>query len=730
MTGSGASGVRVWLVLTVLAGRVAPLAAQAPAEGPEVAEVRFPGARGLSPAFLATAVATQPSRCRSPLFAPFCLIGDFGWAEQTVRLDRAEVDRDVERLVSLYREWGYPDATVTAGIFPEGDEVAVEFRITEGAPLLVGSIEVRGLEALDRPLRLPAELPLEVGEPYALPRLEATQLLIQDSLAERGRPFAQVVVGGSVDGAARQAAVVLTVEPGPVAVFGETEVRADPPIGRGVVRERLAYRPGERFNPGALERTEARLRDLPIVAEADARATVGTRADTVVEMTVAVSAARRTGVGVEGTLSSARCLEVGGVWGDRYFLGGSRMFSVAVGFSNLGANALGGDVPCGGTGEEGYEDPDYYLRAELLQPWPGGAPTAVRFVGFYERESVPRAFVSRSYGGGATLLHRRSPEMVGTLGYTALRTALDAADFFFCVDTGACSAAALGDVTGYGWLSPVEAGLAWQRLPGPPPPERAYAPWSPPWPVWRTWARADLSGAGNPTGSDYDYVRASGEGAATRLFGLRVELAGRLRLGAVADRGDVLPPQVRFYSGGVASVRGVAQNLLGPRVLVASGEALDRLGCAVPVPGCAGTGPIDPDLVSVRPVGGEAVAEASIEARFQTTRTLRLAAFVDFGAVRRFLGDAPAGALEVDGSDVLATPGVGVRVSSPLGPLRIDVAYDPRGAETLQLLARTAAGDFVPLGPVIYDPTGAGDAGAFTRFLRRLQVQIGIGEAF
>jgi outer membrane protein assembly factor BamA len=54
------------------------------------------------------------------------------------------------------------------------------------------------------------------------------------------------------------------------------------------------------------------------------------------------------------------------------------------------------------------------------------------------------------------------------------------------------------------------------------------------------------------------------------------------------------------------------------------------------------------------------------------SQRLRLAAFVDVGGVWQ-RGATPL--------DLRITPGVGIRVSTPLGPARFDVAYNPLGLQ-------------------------------------------------
>jgi len=117
----------------------------------------------------------------------------------------------------------------------------------------------------------------------------------------------------------------------------------------------------------------------------------------------------------------------------------------------------------------------------------------------------------------------------------------------------------------------------------------------------------------------------------------KLVLAGRTKIGTIlgASR-DGVPPDERFYAGGGSSVRGYDYATLSP---------LD-----------------DKD-----PIGGRSLFEVSMEARRRLNDTVGLVLFVDGGEA--FESTYP------DFSETLRWgTGVGVRVFTPAGPLRIDFA--------------------------------------------------------
>jgi translocation and assembly module TamA len=604
-----------------------------------------------------------------------------------------------------------------------GGAVVVVFRVEEGRPLVVRSLQVRGLEPFADSIDLP-DLPLGTGGVYALPRLEAAQRAIARALAELGYAFAIVEVSGSVSREAHAADVVLEAVPGPRAVFGSTTIRAEGPLQERDVRARLGWRVGERFDPDALETMAERLYRLPIVERVALEPRRAAAADSVVETLVAVETGRRTGFQAEGIVSRSACLGGTAWWASRYFLGAPRVFALRVGGSNLFADQLGGLC----AGEDEFADPDYFARAELRQPL--GAASWLLLDAEVSRESATRAYIRRGVSGRIAYATQLARGLDGLIGYAPERSDNEAGAPFFCALYAVCAGAALDALTGTATLAPAELSAAYTPPGARRPALGPRATWDPlrPIPDWLFSTRATLSAAGGPTGSEYDFASAVLEGNATRLVGGRAELAARVRAGALAGARDPLPPQVRLFGGGPRGVRGVPQNLLGPRLLVVRADEGENLGCALAAGACEGV-EVDPGAVFPRATGGEALVEASAEARWWVANRLQLAAFADFGAVRS--GAAPGAPSAVRRTESILTPGIGVLAVTAVGPVRVDVAYNPSPARTYPLFARDPDGDgYLYLGNVVYDPFGHDGAGGWKEFGRRLQLQLTLGQVF
>lgn len=713
--------MRVPALLAILSALATAAPAQEPA--PQVEAVRFKGVSASKERLVRDSIATRGPRCRSALLKPVCAVTHARWAERTSPLDTLALRADEERIRALYAAWGYPDARAAAELVPKGrGRVLVRFHVTEGEPIRVRTLRVAGMDSVPGALPLP-HLPLRPGDIYSRPRVVAAQRRLATRLGELGYAFARVEPVETLSADGHQADVVLEVTPGPVSVFGTTTVQTDLPLRDRDVRSRLAYRPGDRFSPRPLERTAERLYSLPIVRQATLRPVPASTGDSVVDVQVVVVPTERGSYQIRGTLSSGTCLGGDAFVSTRYLWGAPRVLTVGGGGSNLGAKGLGGFCNTAAEGE--FADPNYYVRAELQEPV--GPDTWLLVRGAYQRWAEPRAYILRGAQGRVELSHLLAPGIRGSVAYAPQRGDNRASAPFFCAFEGICD---LDDVSRGVTLAPLELAGTWAPLRarrftlGP----RAATPLDQPEvPNWLYSARAGIGGAAGVTGSEARYAVATAEGSATRLVGGRGEVAAHARLGILfgRSRGDRLPPQVRFFGGGPHGVRGLPQNLLGPLILILPEDRQDRVSCLIVTGGCQGER-VDPSDLLVRATGGDALVETNLEGRLWVSNRIMLATFVDFGALRTGAPDEAPPSLHR--TQAVVTPGVGVLALTFLGPVRVDLAYNPSPVRSYPLVTRdSVTDDFIFLGEVPYDPYG-GNGG--DQPLHRWQFQISLGLPF
>ncbi len=205
----------------------------------------------------------------------------------------------------------------------------------------------------------------------------------------------------------------------------------------------------------------------------------------------------------------------------------------------------------------------------------------------------------------------------------------------------------------------------------------------------------ELQFAGGPLQGDTEDIREQPEVRFYIPVGSRVTLAGRTTVGflfpknygeninnsadpSAQDRDLQLLYFRAFFSGGPNSNRGYPFRGVGPEGIapfnVGGGQNAARATCFTPpvgangVPGAAGyLVQANPTLCNL-PLGGFSLWEASLELRFELSKTLSTVAFVDSSNVTRTQAS-------VDLQEPHITLGGGIRYATPVGPLRLDVGY-------------------------------------------------------
>jgi len=698
-----------------------PAVAQESGE-PEVVEVSFAGNLTLSSSALEEAILTEASTCRAFLFyfpLPLCPLTDVGFAHRRQYLDEEELSNDRLRLLLYYRQRGYRQAQVDQEVTRENGKARIRFNIEERDPTIIRRFELRGADDLlarERQLEL---LGVREGDPLDLAAFALGEGRLIEELRNRGYVNTTVLRDYFIPRDTRDAEVSLRVVPGPLVRIGDVRVEGSGQIGDAIIHSVLAIGPGDVFRDREIIESQRRLFNLEALRSASITSERRGDTDTLIDLRVRVAPAPQRTVDLGVGMETDECAQVQADWTNRNFLGRARVLRLTTRLSNLFASQLQGSFPCTDVAEEAvFQELNFRLGATFEQPVFAGGRNSLLAGIYTEEETVPDLFVRNSTGGELAFTHRFSSRMALTAAVRPELTSFgeQSADIYFCVNFGFCTPEDIGVLSERRWLSPVALLWALDRTDGRLSSTRGY------------YVNTEAEYAGALTGSDYRYVRATLDAAAfAPLDGARV-LAGRVRFGVIEPSGAqafettegspaVVHPRKRFFAGGAESIRGFGANLLGPTVLVVDveddcpGQDLD--GCVDGLP---------PGAFNERPAGGNAVIEASLELRNELGDRWSVVAFVDAGQVWTGLGDR---------SDLILTPGIGFRFRSPIGPLRVDFGYDPSSASDRPVVALREGGDIQELNRTVrFDPFGFDDPGAATEFLRRVQLQFSIGEAF
>jgi len=454
---------------------------------------------------------------------------------------------------------------------------------------------------------------LKPGDPAVASDLRAAQARIIDWFRNQGRPLAKVQsITPVVDHAAQGMDVTVSVDPGPVAPFGEATMKGPDSFDPAIARSFLYIQPGDPYSPRALQDARTSLRQIPAVG--GVRISEGTTLDVYGRLPYQIDVEDRLPYAVGGSaLYSTTNGPAGQVyWEDRNVFGGAERFRLQADLfyappwyqttrsvRDFSINDLGGRI-----------------TASFLKPALWGTRNDFLVDVLAERVSTAgagfRGYEVEDVDATAALRHRFSQYFSVQLGLQG--------------QTGTATDA-LGKVDYT--LVGVPFSVTYDNTDSKLDPTRGF--------------RVTASATGFPAflGSSLDLVQAKARASAYYALDddQRFILAGRIGLGAMGGSPlDKTPANWRFYAGGGGSVRGYAFNSLGP------------------------TGPFD----SV--VGGRSLFEASAELRVRLNDTIGIVPFFD-------VGNAFAASFPNFNQRLYTSAGLGLRYFTAVGPIRFDVAF-------------------------------------------------------
>lgn len=612
-------------------------------------------------------LATQPS----PRF-----LGLFRGVVYDYRVfNEAVLRRDLERVARRYQEEGFHDVRVRAGrIYRDGDEVDVEIVVEEGLRTRIRHIKVTSeprLDAEETSAVMDAlNSHLQVEEPVREEQLQAANDDAQAALRNRGYPKARVQSQALVDLPNHQAEVRVRVEKQRKAVLGKIDVRGLGQIPEGPVRRALDLHSGDQFSEEALEDAERAVLDLGVFAsvhirQGEVRERQGTDVvPLVVELQPTSLRTLRLGGGFE--LDALRTDIHGSAgWSHKNFFGDLRSFSVS---ARPGVVFYPTRLP-------NLDAPERLLpevTSELSSERPG----------FLEPRT--RGFVNIGYDIYPVLLNSSNLPNELIIGYREFRGTTGVSRNFgdlrlvprYGLQAGVPFAyrGTLSDRAAAIYISYVELLAVLDGRDDSIEPHRGY----------RAEVGAQFAGLG---GDARDFKLEPGVSGYVPVSS-RVTWASRVAFGALfpfnyetfaaGNSPTVRDTQVAYFralfSGGPTSNRGYPYRGVGPHGAVSffdptialeqQGDLCDRNSDAYDGSRC------------VFPLGGLSSWEASTALRIRLGGPLLVSLFCD-------ASDVSLESLEYEFRRPHLSCGLGPRYLTPVGPIRLDLAYRVPGLQVL-----------------------------------------------
>jgi len=546
--------------------------------------------------------------------------GRWPWSKAQY-FDRDAFERDLQRIRAYYVDRGYPDAKVAGietNLSRDQSRISLVVNVDEGEPNRVESVAFDRFDVIGGSLpRLRRVLPVQPGAVLTTSDLSAARDMALRELQNRGYASATVAVRET---AVREKAIVVTLEAnaGAPAVFGPVTIDGNTSVGTDVIDRVLAVRPDQTFTLAALQQSQRRLYDMDLFRVATVEPVVeATPASEIpVHVTVVEDKHRRlevsSGYGTEERLRAAL------TWKHLNFFGGARTATFESKWSSL----------------------DRGVRASLTQPYFIGPDTALTFSGQKWFSDEPSYKLDTT---GARVMVTHEWARFDPVGRRHATTALSAsighdAESFTIAEEALADlsfrdeliALGLDPITGegHGRLTMMAVDVRRQTADNPLDSHRGYV------------LQLHFERGGGWLPGDFDYVETSAEGRHFLPLGRRLVVANRVRVGAIGSPGPLnenVPFFKRYFLGGSTTLRGWSRFEVAPL----TGAGL--------------------------PIGGHRMLDMSSELRLSGFGNLAVVAFIDAGNAWTPSQTAPW--------SLKADAGPGLRYATPIGPVRVDLAF-------------------------------------------------------
>lgn len=692
MTRCRAGTARWWraAVLGVCGVLALPMVARAQtgeceaADDREIRSLTFEGNRAFTSRDLALRIATTPSDVWRSTFRVFgtrhCLDSD------VLRLD-------VGRLRAFYRRHGYYAAMVdTAVAAVDHDGVRVRFLIREGEPILIDTLRIAGLDSLTAPIASTGNLAIRQGGVFDITALQAAIDSIKSRLRNHGYPRADVAASYSPDSITRRAVVGLTVIPDARARIGSIHIVDEPlpgqtaRIGEETVLHLLPVRTGDLYSAQDLsdaQRTlyqSALFRKVSIRLAPDSLQPAG---DTIVALEVQLAEDHMRQIDTELGWAELDCFKDRTHYVDKNFLGGARRLDLTAQVSKVGY-ARPTRLADGGLCARKIQDDslfskrlNYYTGATVRFPTLFGLRTSPSMSIYSERRSEYKAYSRLTkVGGEASLTREIAQDLPLRVAYSLEYGFTEAQAALICAIFRECTTVGQQFFTRDRRLAVLSAHVDRLRLDNPLDPRAG------------TSMRFDVRGSTKELWSSPDLQFVKGFADVGWYHGLTSgsTLALRARAGTVLGRSlsltegtGFIPPEERLYAGGATSVRGFQQNELGDVIYLLRDEPRMTQGNADTV--FYEVRPDAADILATIPVGGTSLVVLNVELRFRSPiypELVQITAFADGGDVwQRGLNPESHKGSMLYLNALKWTPGIGMRIFSPVGPIQVNVGYNP-----------------------------------------------------
>lgn len=544
--------------------------------------------------------------------------------------------RDEEAIADLYESNGFRDVSVTSRIADsyrgKAGEIAVFMKVEEGPQWFVNRLEIEGVESLDA-MALRGMMSSVEGQPFSEYNVSVDRDTILSQYFSQGFPNAAFEWSWSQAAEPNQVNLRFVIREGRRQVVRQVLITGLKDTSPQLVARNILLNPGDPLSPNRMIETQRRLYDLGVFAKVDAaiQNPDGQTDRKYVQYDMEEASKYSVAVGF-----GAEIARIGGCETCLQAAAGEADFAPRVSFNVSRLNLWG----LAHTISLRTRASTLEQRGLLTYAWPrfySRDALDLSFTGLYEKSLNVRTFTSKRQEVSAQITQRFSKATTFLYRYAYRRVS---------VDQGTLKISPLLIPQ---FVQPVRLGMLSLNAIQ----DRRDDPLDPTKGIFNT---LDLGIAERIVGAQRNFFRFLGRNATYHPLSRRFTLARNTSFGVLhpfrytGDVFEAIPLPERFFSGGASSHRGFPEAQAGPR-----------------------------DLVTGFPLGGTALLFNQTELRFPLIGdNIGAVLFHDAGNVYSSVGNISARFSQRNDQDfdyMVHAAGIGLRYRTPIGPVRVDLAY-------------------------------------------------------
>ena len=524
-----------------------------------------------------------------------------------------EFEADIERIAAYYRDNGFLDVKVDPDFeySLDGTEMYITINMDEGKQYLVGDVKVIGNQRFASD-EIRKELKMESAEPFSESVMTGDIVSIQQHYYDRGYMDCEIGSDRILDPSTGNINLTYRITEGELIYIDRVRIQGNTKTKDVVIRRELRAYPGEPFHGAEIRRSKERLYNLGYFEEVVFDTEPG-RAPDKKDLVVTVKETKT---------------------GEFSFGGGYSSVDKVIGFVQVNQrnfDALNFPTFTGGgqilnvRAELGNVRQNYVVS--WTDPWILGYPLLFGF-DIYQTEHKRTTDIGYLFDetrrGGDIRLGKEFTEYFRADAMYKLEE-IDISD------VSSNAAQAIRDEEGDNWLSRALLALKYDTRDNVFTPTKGFL------------LGGSVENAGGFLGGDKDFLKYGISG--NRYFSFLdknvvLEISSSLNFADSYGDTDKVPVYERYYAGGATTIRGYKERHVSPR-----------------------------DTVTNEPIGGNARFLSSAEAMFPLVeKIIKGAIFADAGEVWKNRSDTFT-------SNLKYGVGAGVRVRTPLGPVKLDYGW-------------------------------------------------------